>query len=62
MKRIDQGVLIVTFLGFCWLAMQGFHELGHVFGAWVTGGEVVKVALHPTIISRTDLEIGRAHV
>jgi hypothetical protein len=35
--------------------MQVVHELGHVFLAWATKGEVTKVALHPLIISRTDL-------
>ena len=37
------------------LAVQGVHELGHVLLAWVTKGEVTKVALHPLIVSRTDL-------
>lgn len=55
MRRSDQVILIVTFLAFSWLAMQAVHELGHVVGAWVTGAEVIKVALHPGIISRTDL-------
>jgi hypothetical protein len=55
MRRLDQITLIVTFLAFSWLTMQAVHELGHVVGAWVTGAEVVKVALHPGIISRTDL-------
>ena len=55
MKRIDQAILIVTFLAFAWLAMQGVHEFGHVVGAWLTSAEVTKVALHPWIISRTDV-------
>jgi hypothetical protein len=55
MKRIEQSVLIVTFLAFSWLAMQAVHELGHVAGAWLTKAEVTKVALHPCEISRTDL-------
>ena len=55
MKRLDQIVLIGTFLGFSWLAMQAVHELGHVLGARFTGGEVAKVVLHPCTISRTDL-------
>jgi len=32
MKRLDQIVLIGTFIGFSWLAMQVVHELGHVLG------------------------------
>ncbi len=53
--RIQQAVLVVTFLGFCWLAMQAVHELGHVLGAYATGGTVVRVVLHPLTISRTDV-------
>ena len=54
-NRIPQIVLIGTFIPFCWLAMQVVHELGHVLLAWATKGEVTKVALHPLIVSRTDL-------
>jgi hypothetical protein len=35
--------------------MQAVHELGHVLGAWATGGRVARVVLHPLTISRTDL-------
>lgn len=38
-----------------WLGMQAVHELGHVCGAWLTGGRVSQVVLHPLTISRTDL-------
>lgn len=55
MKRIEQIILIVSFLAFSWLAMQAMHELGHVIGAYLTKAEVITVALHPCIISRTDL-------
>jgi hypothetical protein len=55
MKRLAQILLIVTFTGFSWLAMQVVHEAGHVLIARMTGGEVIKVALHPFIVSRTDL-------
>src|SRR5882724_7707715 len=55
MKRLPQVLLIVTFIGFSWLAMQVVHEAGHVLVAHLTGGEVTKVALHPLIVSRTDL-------
>ena len=54
-KRLLQLLLITTFVGFSWLAMQAVHELGHVILARVTGGEVIKVALHPLTVSRTDL-------
>jgi hypothetical protein len=55
MRCSEQVILIVTFLAFSWLAMQAVHELGHTVGAWLTGAEVIKVALHPGIISRTDM-------
>jgi hypothetical protein len=35
--------------------MQSVHEAGHVVGAWLTGGRVARVVLHPLTISRTDL-------
>jgi hypothetical protein len=35
--------------------MQAVHEFGHVAAAWVTGGQVVQVVLHPLTISRTEL-------
>lgn len=55
MKRVPQILLIVTFVGFSWLAMQVVHETGHVLVARLTGAEVTKVALHPLIMSRTDV-------
>ena len=54
-NRVFQILLIGTFVPFCWLAMQVVHELGHVLLAWATKGAVTKVALHPLIVSRTDL-------
>lgn len=35
--------------------MQVVHETGHMLLARITKGEVTKVALHPLIMSRTDL-------
>jgi hypothetical protein len=54
-NRTAQVILIVSIIPLCWLGMQVVHELGHVFAAKMTGGEVTKVALHPLIVSRTDL-------
>lgn len=31
------------------------HEIGHVVAAWLTGGVVQRVDLHPMAISRTDV-------
>jgi hypothetical protein len=57
MPRFYQCLLIVSTLIASWLGMQAVHEFGHVLGAWVTGGKVAKVVLHPLTISRTDLII-----
>ena len=55
MQRFQQLLLVATFLAFSWLAMMAVHEFGHVVGAFMTGGTVSKVVLHPLAISRTDL-------
>lgn len=55
LERLDQFLLVVSFVAFSWLAMQVVHEFGHVVGAWATGGTVKKVVLHPLVISRTDV-------
>jgi hypothetical protein len=55
MPRIHQIVLIASVLFGSWLGMQAVHELGHVIGAWLTGGHVSRVVLYPLTISRTDL-------
>ncbi|NUQ62805.1 MAG: hypothetical protein HUU20_09965 [Pirellulales bacterium] len=54
MTRFYQILLIASVLGFSWLAMMGVHEAGHVLHAWLSGGEVTGVVLHPLAISRTD--------
>jgi hypothetical protein len=48
-------VLAIALLPLCWLAMQVVHEAGHVIAAWMTGGRVMAVVLHPLAISRTDV-------
>lgn len=53
--RLHQTILIGSTLLGSWLGMQAVHELGHVAGAWLTGGRVERVVLHPLTISRTDL-------
>ncbi len=49
------ALLIVTTLAASWYAMMIVHEFGHVLAAWLTGGEVARVVLHPLAFSRTDL-------
>jgi len=48
-------LLIAVLVYLSWLAMQAIHELGHVIAARLTGGEVVRVVIHPLAISRTDV-------
>jgi hypothetical protein len=48
-------LLIVATIGCSWQGMQMVHEAGHVIGAWLTGGEVQRVVLHPLTILRTDV-------
>ncbi len=55
MRRTQQITLIASLLAFSWLAMQAVHEFGHVCGAWMTGGQVSRVTLHPATISHTEL-------
>jgi len=50
--RVVYGLMTVTL---SWLLMQALHETGHVLGAWLTGGQVVKLVLNPLAISRTDV-------
>jgi hypothetical protein len=50
-----QALLILSAAISAWLGMQAVHELGHVVGAWLTGGNVERVVLHPLAISRTDV-------
>jgi hypothetical protein len=45
-----------TALLLSWLLLMAVHELGHVLGARLTGGTVVRVMLDPLTISRTDVE------
>ncbi len=56
MKYFYQVVLIVSTLIGSWLGMLAVHEAGHALAGWATGGRVVKVALRPLAISRTDVD------
>lgn len=55
--RWHRPLLIVSIVALSWLGMMAVHESGHVLGAWLTGGRVAKVVLHPLTISRTDVAI-----
>ena len=54
-RRIDQALLIGTFIPLCWLSMMAVHEGGHFLCALMTNGQVTAVVLHPLAISRTDV-------
>jgi hypothetical protein len=51
MERFHQLLFIVSLVALSWFAMMAVHELGHVVGAVVTGGNVERVVLHPLTIS-----------
>jgi hypothetical protein len=55
MKRFAQAWFIVSTLTLSWLLMMVVHEFGHVLHAWLSGGRVSTVVLHPLAFSRTDL-------
>ena len=59
-SKFHQAILVVSTLLGSWLGMQEAHELGHVIGAFFTGGEIARVVLHPLTISRTEM-IGNPH-
>ena len=50
-----RAILIASTLVGSWLGMQAVHELGHVIGAWATGGRVTRVVVYPLSLSRTDV-------
>jgi hypothetical protein len=54
-KRWPSVLLALLVAAVAWFWMQAIHELGHVAGAWLTGGRVETVVLHPLAISRTDV-------
>jgi hypothetical protein len=54
-RRLHQVVLVTSIVPLSWLGLMAVHEFGHVLGAWLTGGTVVKVVLYPLTISRTDV-------
>ena len=53
--RTFQVLLVLSAIGFSWLAMQAVHEAGHLIHARLGGATVVRVVLHPLALSRTDL-------
>jgi hypothetical protein len=55
MQRFHLLLFAIALLVLSWFCMMAVHELGHVLGAYVSGGTVSRVVLHPLTISRTDL-------
>jgi hypothetical protein len=56
-NAIYQYLLIVSTLLVSWLGMMIVHEFGHCLHAWLSGGAVSQVVLHPLVISRTDCSV-----
>lgn len=57
MNRFYQTLLILSTIGFSWLAMMTVHELGHVIHGCLSGGRLLHVELHPLAFSRTDFAV-----
>ncbi len=55
MQRFQQLLFAVSLVALSWFAMMAVHELGHVIGAFVTGGSIRRVVLYPLTKSRTDV-------
>ena len=55
MQRVHQFLFALSLVALSWFAMMAVHELGHVAGAFVTGGSVERVALYPLTISLTEV-------
>ena len=53
--RLRICLLIVSWLLFCWYAMQLLHEVGHVMAAWGLGIEIVQFHFGLLTISHTML-------
>ncbi len=51
--RLWQGLLVLSTVGFSWLAMQAVHEAGHVLHLLATGGSIERLTLHPLKLSHT---------
>jgi len=52
-----QYLLIISTLLLSWSGMMITHEFGHCLHAWLSGGAVARVVLHPLAISRTDCAV-----
>ncbi|MBI9018538.1 MAG: hypothetical protein JEZ07_14895 [Phycisphaerae bacterium] len=52
MSKVIKLILILVIY---WYVMMAVHELGHVAGSWVTGGQVDRVVFGLLKLSRTDL-------
>ena len=53
MERFFQFLLIASFLALSWLGFMVVHEFGHIVTAWLSGGSVSRVVLHPMQVSWT---------
>jgi hypothetical protein len=54
-ERVCLAGVVASCVALSWLAMQAVHEGGHVLHAWLSGGSIARVVVHPLEISRTEL-------
>ncbi len=52
--RFNQLIFAASVVLLSWYGMMAVHELGHVVGAYATGGTVRRVFLEPLAISHTE--------
>ncbi|HZW09071.1 MAG TPA: hypothetical protein VFF69_04130 [Phycisphaerales bacterium] len=55
LARLTTLAFALTTVAAAWCGMMIVHEFGHVLAAWLSGGLVSRVVLHPLAFSRTDL-------
>jgi len=53
--RINRISLAIVACYGAWMGMLVTHELGHVIGAWMTGGRVIDLSIPPIGFSQTSV-------
>ncbi len=55
MQRTQQILFAIVAIATCWFGMLVLHEMGHVVGAFLSGGTVERIVLYPLTISSTHV-------
>ncbi len=50
-----RSLLLLSSAALYWLLFMAIHESGHILAAFLTGGHVTHIVLHPLALSRTDV-------